>query len=179
MKSLWLSGYPIGQEAGNPCRGRFNTERMATWPSGKAAKKTTSAFIERHVWSPRLNKYRNNAKWFWNTRWSYFSSNVSRNSWKIQLRKVQTVWMAEKNFSRILILKNDTCSGRVAQWSEASHFAQEEVEVQVQILTLLVPVFCLFFHRIFTLWLASVYSHRWPFLASQGFGKKWIFHSLR
>ena len=43
---------PIGQVAENPCRGRFNTKRTATWTSAKAAKKTTSAFIERTVWSP-------------------------------------------------------------------------------------------------------------------------------
>ena len=43
---------PIGQVAENPCRGRFNTKRTATWTSAKVAKKTSSAFIERTVWSP-------------------------------------------------------------------------------------------------------------------------------
>ena len=30
---------PIGQVAGNPCRGRFNAERTAIWASGREAKK--------------------------------------------------------------------------------------------------------------------------------------------
>ena len=60
---------PIGQVVGNPCRGRFNTERTVTWTSAKAAKKKTSPLIERPE-SP--NKHGDNAKWFWNTRLSYF-----------------------------------------------------------------------------------------------------------
>ena len=54
------------------------------------------------------------------------------------------------------------CSGRVAQWYEASLFAPEEVGVQVQIQAWLLPFFfwsVRFFHRIFTFWPVSVYSH--------------------
>ena len=40
---------PTGQVAGNPCRGRFNTERTVTWTSAKAAKKKTSPLIERPI----------------------------------------------------------------------------------------------------------------------------------
>ena len=39
--------------------------------------------------------------------------------------------MAEKNISRILILKDILCSGRMAQWYKSSLFALEEVGVQV------------------------------------------------
>ena len=59
-----------------------------------------------------------------NSRLSYFSSNVYLNSWLIQLHKVQTVWMAEKDPSRLLIFKNNRCWGRMAQWEEArTYFA--------------------------------------------------------
>ena len=34
---------PIGQVAGIPCRGRFNTERTVTWTLARAVKKKTSA----------------------------------------------------------------------------------------------------------------------------------------
>ena len=43
---------PTGQVAGNPCRGRFNTERTVTWTSAKAAKKKTSPLIERPTVKP-------------------------------------------------------------------------------------------------------------------------------
>ena len=46
---LQTQQYPIGQVAGNPCRGRFNTERTVTWTSAKAAKKKTSPLIERPI----------------------------------------------------------------------------------------------------------------------------------
>ena len=67
---------PIGQVAGNPCSGRFNTERTATWTSARAAKKKTSALIERPIQSPREDKRGNNAKSFANTSLSYFSFHV-------------------------------------------------------------------------------------------------------
>ena len=40
---------PGGQVAGNPCRGRFNSERTVTWTSARAAKKKTSPLIERLI----------------------------------------------------------------------------------------------------------------------------------
>ena len=53
---------PILQVARNPCRGRFNTERTATWTSARATKKKISAFIERPLQSPRVNKTRKQCK---------------------------------------------------------------------------------------------------------------------
>ena len=64
-----------------------------------------------------MDKHGNNAKWLWNTCLSYFSSRVSLNSWYIHLiHKVQTVWMAEKNISKLLILNNVLYSGCMVQW---------------------------------------------------------------
>ena len=62
--------------------------------------------------------------------------------------------MAEKDTSRLLILKVGWCSGHMAEWSEAALFSLEAVGVQVQILAWLSPFF--FFHRIFALWLFTV-----------------------
>ena len=71
--------------------------------------------------------------------------------------------MVEKNTSKLLILRIKLFRGdSLAQWYEASLFAQEEVGVQVQILAGLLPVFFFrffFFCRIFTLWLVSLCSH--------------------
>ena len=64
--------------------------------------------------------------------------------------------MAEKNTSRLSIFNLKLCSGRMVQWYKVSFFALEEVGVQVHIPGGLFPMF---FHRIFTLWLVSVYSH--------------------
>ena len=47
----------------------------------------------------------------------------------------------------------------MAQLYEVSFFALEEVGVQVHIPGGLFPMFFFFFHRIFTIWLVSVYSH--------------------
>ena len=75
--------------------------------------------------------------------------------------------MAEKNTSTLLILTIKFCCGRMAKWYEISLFGLEEVGVQVQIPAGLLPVFFfvvvlnyfVFFHRILTVWLVSVYSH--------------------
>jgi len=81
--------------------------------------------------------------------------------------------MAEKNTSRLLIKFNEH-TGPVV-WSHT--VSAGLVGVQVQIKAGLLPVFiyflffsfCFFFHRIFTHWLVSVYSHCWPFLAWRDF----------
>ena len=53
--------------------------------------------------------------------------------------------MVEKNTSKLLILRIKLFRGdSLAQWYEASLFAQEEVAVQVQILAGLLPVFFFF-----------------------------------
>ena len=65
--------------------------------------------------------------------------------------------MAEKGTSTLLILQNEPVSVRIAQWSGAALLLLEEVGVQVQIPAWLLPVF--FFHRFFTLWVFTVYSH--------------------
>ena len=66
--------------------------------------------------------------------------------------------MAEKDTSRLLILKSNRRSDRMAQLSEIALFSLEEVGVQVRIPAWLLPVF-FFFHRFFTLWLFTFYSH--------------------
>ena len=69
-----------------------------------------------HIKLESMDKHGNNVKWLWNTCLSYFSSRVSLNSWYIQLiHKVQTVWMAEKNISKLLILNIVLYSGCMAQ----------------------------------------------------------------
>ena len=62
----------------------------------------------------------------------------------------------------------------MAQLHAGLFFALEEAGVQVQIPAGLLPGFFFFFfqHRIFTFWLASVYSHCRPFLASRDFCDK-------
>ena len=68
--------------------------------------------------------------------------------------------MAEKGTSTLLILQSESVSVRIAQWSGAALLLLEEVGVQVQIPAWLLPVFFLFFfHRFFTLWVFTVYSH--------------------
>ena len=45
-RGLQTQQYSIRQVARNPCRGRFNTEKTATWTSPRATKKKMSTFIE-------------------------------------------------------------------------------------------------------------------------------------
>ena len=45
--------------------------------------------------------------------------------------RVQTVWMAEKDTSRLLIFIRKLRIGRMAQWSGSALFSLEEVGVQV------------------------------------------------
>ena len=64
------------------------------------------------------------------------------------------------------------CVPCVPMWHEDSLFALDEVGVQVQIPAWLLPdFFCFAFllHGVFTLWLVSVYSHYWLFLAPRDF----------
>ena len=53
--------------------------------------------------------------------------------------------MADKNTLRLLIVRGELCSGRVAQWYEVSLFALEEVGVQVQIPAGLLAIFLIRF----------------------------------
>ena len=66
--------------------------------------------------------------------------------------------MAEKGTSTLLILQSEPVSVRIAQWSGAALLLLEEVGVQVQIPAWLLPVF-FFFHRFFTPWIFTVFSH--------------------
>ena len=70
-------------------------------------------------------------------------------------------------------------SGRMAQLLAAALFSSEEVGMQVQIPPWLPPVF-FFFHRFFTLWLFTAYSHSLILtpLASRDFCEKVFLVSL-
>ena len=63
--------------------------------------------------------------------------------------------MAEKDTSTLLIFALKLRNGRMAQWLKVALFSPEEVGMQVQFRR---GIF-LFFHRLFTFRLFTVYSH--------------------
>ena len=100
---------PIGQVAGNPCRGRFNTERKVTWTSATAAKKKTTPLTERPIINTEIMR-----NGFEVLVWAIFPQMFFEfmiNTAPQGSKLVQTMWMAEKNTSRLLILTNPRRSG--------------------------------------------------------------------
>ena len=65
--------------------------------------------------------------------------------------------MAEKGTSTLLILQSEPGSVRIAQWSGAALLLLEEVGVRFKSRPGYFQFF--FFHRFFTLWVFTVYSH--------------------
>ena len=158
---LQTQQYPTGQVAGNPCRRRFNTEGTATWTSTRAAKKKTSAFIERPVKSPRVNKHGNKAKWFWITRLSYFSSRFKQCEWQRKIPSTLLIlrYSVQPSHGPGVWSLTFRAGGR---WGAGSNTG----EATSSLLLLLLFVCFVFFSFIV---FVSVYSHCWPFLAWRDF----------
>ena len=165
---------PIGQVVGNPCRGRFNTERTVTWTSAKAAKNRKGAPF-RFFWGEgRLyTGYEeedlsvNRAAYSKAREW--INTEIMRNGSEILVCSIfpqmylwiQTVWMAEKDTSRLLTFTGYGCSDGMAQWIEAAFFRWRKLGCAFKSPRGNLRFF--FFHRFFTLWLFTFYSHCWPF----------------